>query len=79
MDVDFFLKRRTAFIRKFYDAAVKGFLETQRLIETEEAPYEPPYSGEDSDGEPPFLEEWIDSDTSIQIIGEPRFRCCQSR
>jgi hypothetical protein len=69
LDVDFFLKQRTAFIRNFYDAAVKGFLETQRLIETEEAPYEPPYRGEDSDGEPPFLEEWIDADTSIQIIG----------
>jgi hypothetical protein len=66
VNVDFFLKLRTSFIRKFYDAAVKGFLETQRLIEAEEEPFVPPYS---EDGEPPFLEEWIDAETSIQIVG----------
>jgi hypothetical protein len=65
MNVDFFFKRRTEFIRKFYDEAVQPFLQTQKLIEAEEEPY-PPYS---EDGDPPFLEEWIEVDTSIQIVG----------
>jgi hypothetical protein len=69
VNVDFFLKKRTAFVRRFYDAAVKGFRETQRLIEAGDAPYEPPYYGEDSDGEPPFLEEWSEAETSIEVIG----------
>jgi hypothetical protein len=51
MDVDFFLKLRTNFILKFYDEAVKPFLQTQRLIEAGEEPFVPPYS---EDGEPPF-------------------------
>lgn len=69
MDVEFFLKLRTTFIRRFYDAAAKGFLETQKLIEGGEAPYEPPYCGENSDGEPPFLGEWLEAETSVQVIG----------
>jgi hypothetical protein len=66
MNVVFFFKHRTDFIRKFYDEAVRPFLRTQKLIEAEEEPYVPPYS---EDGEPPFLEEWIEADTSIQIVG----------
>jgi hypothetical protein len=66
MDVVFFFKRRTNFIRKFYDEAVRPFLQTQKLIEAEEEPYVPPYS---EDAEPPFLEEWIEADTSIQVVG----------
>jgi len=66
VDVDFFFRQRTDFIRRFYDEAVKPFLETQRLIEAREEPYVPPYS---EDGEPPFLTEWIDADTCIQILG----------
>jgi hypothetical protein len=66
MDVDFFFKLRTDFTRKFYDEAVRPFLQKQKLIEAEEEPYVPPYS---EDGEPPFLEEWTEADTSIQIIG----------
>ena len=67
MDVDFFLKRRTAFIGDFYDNAVRGFLETQRLIESREPPFDdPPY---DESGEPPFLGEWLNAETSIEVIG----------
>jgi hypothetical protein len=66
MDVDFFFKLRTDFTRKFYDEAVRPFLQKQKLIEAEEEPYVPPYS---EDGEPSFLQEWIEADTSIQIVG----------
>jgi hypothetical protein len=66
MDVDFFFKLRTNFIRKFYEEAARPFLQTQRLIEEEKEPYVPPYR---EDSEPPFLEEWKDADTSIQIVG----------
>jgi hypothetical protein len=67
MNVDFFLRLRTNFIRDFYDPAVKNFLETQQLIEAGEEPFVPPYS--EDGGEPPFLEEWTTAETSIQIIG----------
>jgi len=66
MDVDFFLRRRTKFIREFYDPAVKQFLEIQRRIEAEEEPYVPPYT--EDGGEPSFLEEWMDAETGTQII-----------
>ena len=66
MDVDFFLKLRTNFILKFYDEAVKPFLETQRLIEAGEEPFVPPYS---EDGEPAFQVEWSNADTAVQIVG----------
>jgi hypothetical protein len=48
MDVDFFLRLRTNFILKFYDEAVKPFLQTQRLIEAEEEPFVPTYSEDGS-------------------------------
>ncbi len=71
MDVQFFLQQRTKFIREFYDQAAAPFLEIKRKIEAEEPPYEPPYS---EDGEPPFLEEWLHADTSVEVLG----RACVS-
>lgn len=66
MDVLYFLKERMKFIRSHYDSATAPFRETIRKIEAEEPPYEPPYS---EDGEPPFLAEWIDANTSVELIG----------
>jgi len=66
VDVRFFLRQRTEFIRQFYVNGTKEFFETQRKIEANEPPFEPPYS---EDGEPPFLEEWQDADDSIQLVG----------
>ncbi len=71
MDVLFFLKRRTEFICRFYDTAAESFQETIRKIEAGEAPFEPPYS---EDGEPPFLEEWIEADAALEMLG----RACVS-
>lgn len=66
MDVLAFLKRRTAFIRVFYDTATVPLRETMRRIEEKEPPFEPPYS---EDREPPFLEEWIEADTGLDVLG----------
>lgn len=66
MDVSYFLSVRIAFIRQFYDAASVSFTEKKRKIEAGEEPFTPPYS---EDGEPPFLEEWIEADESLQVLG----------
>lgn len=66
MDVLWFLQERTKFIRRYYETAGAPFREIIRKIEAEEAPYEPPYS---EDGEPPFLTEWGDASTSLEILG----------
>ena len=66
MDVDWFLKERTKFIRQYYSVAIAPFETIKSQIENGEAPYEPPYS---EDGEPPFQQEWGDAQDSIQIVG----------
>jgi len=71
MDVLAFLRDRMRFIRGFYATAGAPFCETMRKIEAGEAPFEPPYS---EDGEPPFLEEWIEADTALDVLG----RACVS-
>lgn len=68
MDVNFFLKQRTAFIRGYFDAGIEGFQETQRRIDQLEPPFDnPPYS---EDGEPPFLTEWLDAATRAELVGQ---------
>ncbi len=66
MEVLFFLKERTRFIRHFYETACQPFRETMRKIEAGEEPFEPPYS---EDGEPPFLTEWLEADTALDVLG----------
>jgi len=67
VDVVYFLKERTKFIRFYYDQCVMPFAKIKEQIENELPPFdEPPYS---EDPEPPYLDEWIDADTSIQIAG----------
>lgn len=66
MDIEYFLKSRTAFIRYFYEHAVGPFNEIKIAIENKEDPYIPPYS---EDGEPPFLEEWMDSEQGVDTVG----------
>ena len=67
MDVLFFLKERTRFIRHFYETAGEPFRESMRKIETGEPPFDnPPYS---EDGEPPYLEEWMQADEGLEVLG----------
>jgi hypothetical protein len=67
MDVLFFLKERTRFIKLFYETAGEPFRETIRKIEAGEAPFVPGYS---EDGEPPFMSEWSEATTALQIVGQ---------
>lgn len=66
MDVLYFLKERTKFIRGFYESGCAPFRETIRKIEAGEHPFEPPYS---EDSEPPFMDEWWDASTALEILG----------
>jgi len=68
LDINFFLKLRTEFIRFFYAEAVKSFLDIQHKIEKGLPPFnDPPYS---EDPEPPFLEEWMNAATGINVVGQ---------
>ena len=67
MDVLFFLKERTKFIRYFYKAAGKPFHETMLKIKEGEPPFDdPPYS---EDGEPPYLDEWMRAEDGLEVLG----------
>jgi hypothetical protein len=66
MDVLYFLKERTKFIRSFHASGCLPFQETIRKIEAGENPFEPPYS---EDGEPPFMGEWLDASTAMEVLG----------
>jgi hypothetical protein len=66
VDVGYFLRDRIAFVRQFFDATSLPFVEKKRKIEAGEDPFVPPYS---EDGEPPFLDEWIEADESLQVVG----------
>jgi hypothetical protein len=66
VDIEYFLKSRTSFIRYFYEQAARSFNEIKIAIENKEEPYIPPYS---EDGEPPFLEEWMDAEQGVKIVG----------
>lgn len=66
MDVRYFLTRRVNFIRQFYEMSSAPFIERKRQIEAEEEPFVPPYS---EDPEPAFLEEWLEAEESLQVVG----------
>jgi hypothetical protein len=71
LDVDFFLKERTAFIKHYFDEAAAPFIETMRKIEAEEPPFEPPYfDPETMTEEPAFLEEWLRAQTGLEVVGQ---------
>jgi len=68
MDVLYFLKRRTAFLRSFYKQTSAPYVETKRKIEACEEPYAWPEGYEDS--EPPFLAEWQEADEALEFLGQ---------
>jgi hypothetical protein len=66
MEVEWFLRHRTDFLRYYYDSAAAPFLRTQQQIEKSE----PPYDGQSGDpDEPPYLEEWSDSHDGLALLG----------
>jgi hypothetical protein len=66
VDIDYFLKNRTKFIRYFYEHATLSFTGIIKAIENKKEPYIPPYS---EDAEPPFLEEWLEANMGIETVG----------
>ncbi|PTU68634.1 hypothetical protein [Chromobacterium haemolyticum] len=68
MEVLFFLKNRTAFIRNYYETASAPFVEIVRKIEAEEPPYVPDFY-EHGDNGPAFELEWNEAQDSLQMLG----------
>ena len=68
MNVGFFLKQRTSFIRFFYEESARPFREIQSKIELEQPPFDnPPYS---EDPEPPYLEQWSNAALGVEVLGK---------
>lgn len=66
MDINYFLKKRTAFIRRLYTDAALPFADTQRKIVDGLPPFDaPPYS---EDPEPPYFSEWLDAGAAREIL-----------
>jgi hypothetical protein len=63
-----FLNERIEFIRQLYNITTAPYIECKRQIEAEEEPYSPPPSYIE-DGEPHFLNEWLEANESILVIG----------
>lgn len=71
MDVRYFLGLRTAFIRHYFDEAGAPFRETIRKIDAKDAPFEEPeWDPETMSDEPPFLNEWLQAQTGLEVIGQ---------
>lgn len=65
MDIRSFLDRRIAFIRQFYATASEPYVERKRKIKAQEEPF---IRACREDGEPPFLEEWLEADESLHVL-----------
>lgn len=66
MDVRYFLEKRLSFIQQLYGTSSAPFVERKRKIEAAEEPFVSPCS---EDPEPAFLEEWIEAEESLKVIG----------
>lgn len=67
MDVLFWFKERTGFIRRFYEQASAPFDERTANIEAGEPPFEAPY---DESDEPPYYVEWEEAKESVEVLGQ---------
>jgi len=80
MDILAGLKDKLRFIERWYNAATTPFVETIAKIDKGVAPFDTlPFDewGPDSD-EPPFLEEWLEANESINLIGQAALSLVQS-
>jgi hypothetical protein len=68
MDLMYFLRARTKFVRYVYESVVPQFEEIKRKIQAGEEPYVDRRYVEDAD-EPAFLEEWENADLAGDVIG----------
>jgi len=71
MDVYGIFIDRLRSIERLYDGASGAFRQRKTKIDAQEAPYEVPSIDPDRyDGEPPFLEEWLEADEFENVIGQ---------
>lgn len=71
MDHLAFVQAKLQFIRDFYKKAAKPFKTTKRQIEKRTGPfrhYPPGFDPEDA--EPPYIEEWVEADADLNILGQ---------
>ncbi|MGH6841770.1 MAG: hypothetical protein ACREDV_06700 [Methylocella sp.] len=67
MNILYFLRERTKFIRWFYEVAGGPFCETIQKIESQQPPFdELPYR---EDSEPPFMAEWAEANLGLEMLG----------
>ena len=69
MDVLYFFKERTAFIRSFFEDASSVFVKRMSMIENGEHPYDTSGSGPYEDDEPLYLSEWTGAREAIDVLG----------
>lgn len=70
MDVQSFSKHRNDFIRRYYRGASQPFFDIRKAIEEKMPPYdEPPPHFDFENGEPPYLEEWLEADMALNVVG----------
>jgi hypothetical protein len=68
MNVGFFLKQRTLFIRFFFEESARPFRKIQSKIELEQPPFDnPPYS---EDPEPPYVQQWSNAALGMEVLGK---------
>lgn len=70
MDVAYFSKLRSDFIRTFYREGRKPFDAIKVAIDAEESPYdEPPPDYDYESGEPAYLTEWLQAEMALNVLG----------
>ena len=69
MDLMYFLRERTDFVRYLYGATVKPLIEVKRKISEREEPYRDMPSWDEHDDEPSFQTEWENAGDAAAVMG----------
>ena len=69
MDILFFFKKRTDFIRRFYEDASLVFTDIMSKIEDGKPPYDEPDDLPGESMEPPYQAEWGRAKDSLEVLG----------
>lgn len=69
MDILFFFKKRTDFIRRFYEDTSLVFTDRMSAIEDGKPPYDGPDDPLYESSEPPYMAEWAAAKDSLEVLG----------
>jgi hypothetical protein len=79
MDILAGLKDKLRFIERFYDSASRQFVEVKRKIDVSEEPFDSSsYDPDTVTGEPSFLDEWLEADESLNLVGQAALTLVQN-